>query len=125
MGRRFVFRNLYIGNNLLLVSFHMFLQMITPHEPFLTIVTFVVFVTGVCSPVSGQFVTSTKPFCTPHPIARIRSFSSVRSDMSFQVGGLVVRFGTSYISTRVVSFSLCGCIRWFFGKFSSLSGLVN
>ena len=77
------------------MPFHMFLQMITPHEPFITKIAFVILIAGVRSPMPSKFITPTKPFCASHPVARVRSLASVSSDMRFQMGTFVITFRTS------------------------------
>jgi len=88
------------------MPFHMFLQMITPHEPSITKIAFIILIAGMRSPMPRKFITPTKPFRTSHPVARVRSFTSVGSDMRFQMGTFVITFRTSQISARVVSLPL-------------------
>lgn len=73
----------------------MLAEVIAPHEALVTYWTREAFLTRVGSKMSRELVGAGKSLAASFPIARVRSFASVRSDMSFQMRAFSVSFTAS------------------------------
>ena len=85
------------------VSLHVLAQVVRPHEPIETHCAHELFLARVCPKVAREFVGARKRLGAAVPLAYVRTFARVHSDVRFQVGALEVAFVAVVEGARMVA----------------------